>query len=201
MSVSQSNMKCKRSSTWIILSALLAGLFLMVFTDAGWTGPRGRGMHKGMHEGMQGGGRHERGGRALMQLESLTDEQREQIVELKAAAEKEKIRLQSEIKTLNVDLSVLMREENPNRNKLGKLAEQIAELRGELQKSRLMHRLDIHEILTDEQRDELKKMNREGRTHNKRHSRGRRGTGHRQGWCASPPPFQPEGSDAPQSED
>ncbi|MBU1699791.1 MAG: Spy/CpxP family protein refolding chaperone [Candidatus Eisenbacteria bacterium] len=179
--------------SWFVLSALLAGLILVLFTNAGWTGPRG---HR-----MQGEGLCESAGRGLMRLESLTDEQRDKIAALKASSEKERIQIQSEIETLKVDLQMLMREDKPNRSRVEDLAQRIAGFRGKLQAGRLMHRLDIREILTPAQREELKKMNQQGRQHRSmRHPGGKKDFGgHRRGW-SSPPSFQPQDSGTPESE-
>jgi Spy/CpxP family protein refolding chaperone len=118
------------------------------------------------------GGGLDHGG--LMRLESLTEEQMDKIADLHSAAEKEKIRLDAEISTLKVDLNALLREDAPSRARVQELARKIGELQGDLKAKRLMTHLDVKQVLTKEQIEELKAMRREHREMRRDHREVRR---------------------------
>lgn len=113
---------------------------------------RGGGFGKGMSRG------HGAGFGPMMaeQLE-LTDAQKEQLADMRAAHQKEMIRQRAEMKIARLELQELFRSD-ADRGQITSKVEQIGKLEIELDKARVAHRLDMRDILTPEQRDKLKDL-------------------------------------------
>lgn len=82
----------------------------------------------------------------------LTDEQREQMRNLRTQHQKEMIPLRADLKVLRVELRELMAT-GANESALNSKIDQIGKLRTEIQKKRMAHHLAMRNVLTEEQRD------------------------------------------------
>ena len=81
----------------------------------------------------------------------LTDEQMEDMREIRYNFEKTQIGLRAELKTSRLELRHLMMKENPNQGEIGKLVDKIADSQKKLLKQRVDKKLAMKEILTAEQ--------------------------------------------------
>ena len=93
----------------------------------------------------------------------LTDEQLAQIEKLCTEAEKAMIALRAKVDTLHVDMRNEMEKDNPDRDVVFKLHDEIHTLKGELGKLRLTLMLDIKDLLTPEQRAKCKELREQKR--------------------------------------
>jgi Spy/CpxP family protein refolding chaperone len=125
----------------------------------------------------------------VMKLESLTDEQREKILDLQTEARKEIIRKRAEVATLKVDLRALLRQDEPDMAEVEDLVRRIARIKGDIRAREIRLRLEIRKLLTPEQREELKEMRRECR----RGPQWRRGGPHGPGCGPGGPGCSPPG--------
>ena len=104
---------------------------------------------------------------------NLTDEQEKTMEDMRIKHQKELIPLQSQVKSKRLDFKQEMNADNPNQAKLESLVEDMGNIRTEIQKKRVAHRLAMRNILTKEQR-EIMDNNRRG-FRGKRGMRGQRG--------------------------
>jgi len=98
----------------------------------------------------------------------LTEKQEEQIHDLKIDFKKFQIEKKADLKLAQIELHELMKDEVEG-NKLDSAIEKVNKLRSELFKAKIKNRVEMHKLLTDEQKDQMKKriMHR-GRKHEKR---------------------------------
>ncbi len=82
----------------------------------------------------------------------FTKEQKDQMADLRSQHQKEMIPLRSELKLKRVELKDMLRDEASQSRINGKLDE-IGDLRTEISKLRMDHRLKMRDILTDEQKE------------------------------------------------
>ena len=120
----------------------------------------------------------------------LDEKTRAQVKDLVYESEKESIGLHARLKTARLELHRALDAEAPDRASVMKGAEQVGQLKIELQKHRFGLMLDVRRLLTAEQvrklksmRHELREQRRERRKHRRR---GRRG-----------PPESPQPPDPP----
>jgi Spy/CpxP family protein refolding chaperone len=93
----------------------------------------------------------------------LTDEQMEDMREVRYNFEKAQIGLRAELKTARLELRHLMMEENPNQSQISGLVDKIADTQKELLKQRVDKKLAMKDILTAEQFKKFMKMRGENR--------------------------------------
>ena len=103
---------------------------------------------------------------------SLTDEQKEKMRALRQEFRKERVRARADLRVQRMELTELMRAENPDRAAIARKLKENSEARNTQALATFDHRQAMRSILTPEQQDKIKEM-RKGR-------RGRRGIG-RQG--------------------
>ena len=98
--------------------------------------------------------------KSMMKLHTidLSDEQRNELENSKYELEKNTIKLKADIQLKNLDFQREMQSENLNRNKLMKLTEDISKLELKIKLLKLEHKLKIHNMLTPEQRMQLKQQ-------------------------------------------
>lgn len=106
----------------------------------------------------------------------LTEEQQAQLEEQKFAARKSAIETRSKLKLQRLELHKLMRADTPDESKIKSTVEEMGELKTELQLNRVQTKLNMHKILTPEQREKMQSLKREFRRHRgpefRQHRRG-----------------------------
>jgi len=99
---------------------------------------------------------------------NLSDQQQEQLQDMRLANQKEMIPLRADIKLLRLELQELI-SNDASRSEIDNKIDQISEARKAIQKKRVGHRLDMRQVLTPEQRKQWDKM---------KHHRGMKGEHH-----------------------
>ena len=132
----------------------------------------------------QHGSGHESGGK-MMKMLDLTEEQQANIQELRLAHKKEVLPLKAKLKTLESNLKLEMTAESFDEAQARKIVEEMGTLRMEMHMNRLLHKQDVRNMLTPEQRQKfdlhLLSAKGRGRGHGGPPSHGSRGRGMRQG--------------------
>jgi len=82
----------------------------------------------------------------------LTDDQQKQFATLSSALEKKNIALRSTIMSKRVDLRDLLRDDNPSKEKIEAVQNEIGKLESELKTNRTDFWFDVNTILTPEQK-------------------------------------------------
>jgi Spy/CpxP family protein refolding chaperone len=109
----------------------------------------------------QGYHKTEFGGHPKLQLQKrialldLNDAQSDKITSTRDKTKKEIIPIKSEIQLKRIDLKNELMAEQPNRNKIMKLTEEISDLQLKVKKAQIDEKLQIQSILTPEQREQL----------------------------------------------
>lgn len=85
-------------------------------------------------------------------IPDLTDEQKEQIKELKTDHLKATLPLKNQLQEKEARLQTVSTGDNVNMNDVNKTIDEIAAIKTKMAKSRAAHRQQIRKILTDEQR-------------------------------------------------
>ena len=143
----------------VMIAALLAGSALA--QPCGRMGPKG-------------------GGPALERIADeieLTDEQLEEIENIRYESELESVDMHAELKKEEIELRHLMDFEDFSRQEIMAQAEKVGEMKQELQLNKMDARLRSLEVLTDEQREKMKDLRRESTREGikKMHSDGGKG--------------------------
>ncbi|HEY6866059.1 MAG TPA: Spy/CpxP family protein refolding chaperone [Candidatus Eisenbacteria bacterium] len=113
--------------------------------DPGW----GRGAGG---PGMRGPGMERRMRRAdLLRELDLSKEQRDKIAELRDKQQRSTIRARADLQTARLDLRRLIRADKPDRAAIDRQIDRMAQIRSEMQKSRVAMMLDMRSVLTPEQ--------------------------------------------------
>jgi len=99
----------------------------------------------------------------------LTDQQVEQIQEIKLRHDREMIRLKADLKLARLDLKEIMMKAKIDEKAALSKQDNISKVKASIDKTRLQHKLDIRRILTEDQFKQLQKMRM------KHGPRGRRG--------------------------
>jgi Spy/CpxP family protein refolding chaperone len=123
-------------------------------------------------------GRHFQGAGRLLHLAGKLELSDEQIATIKDKMEKnglERIDRQAELKKAKLQLRHLKMNDASESEILAAI-DKVGKLQTEMRKQRFMHRSEIHNILTEEQQDKLKKLRNEFRCGD-RPGRGHRGLG------------------------
>jgi Spy/CpxP family protein refolding chaperone len=102
---------------------------------------------------------------------NLTEQQESQIAELRYELQLKMIDLNADLQKLELGLKDKVHTDNPDRNAIHKTIDKISAKKGEIQKFRLDHRLEIRSLLTEKQRatfDSMPMMMRPGKHHGKK---------------------------------
>jgi len=94
----------------------------------------------------------EKGERFLERIPDITDEQKEQIKDLKTDHMKEVLPLRNQIDEKQARMKTLSTAEKVDMAKINKTIEEIGELKITIAKKRAVHRQEIRNILTEDQR-------------------------------------------------
>ncbi|MCX7995477.1 MAG: periplasmic heavy metal sensor [candidate division WOR-3 bacterium] len=86
----------------------------------------------------------------------LSEQQKETIENIKFDTRKNVIPIKSQIELKRIELQKEMKSENPNKDRILKLSQEIHELEWQIKKLKIEERLKIHSILTPEQRAKMK---------------------------------------------
>ena len=104
---------------------------------------------------------HRQGPREMKQfppelLDDLSPEQKAKIDETRIEMRKNIIPIKAQIELKQIDLHKEMEADNPNKDRILKLSQEIHELEWQIKKLNIEERLKLHSILTPEQREKLK---------------------------------------------
>ncbi len=89
-------------------------------------------------------------------LDDLSPEQKASIEDVRIEMRKNIIPLKSQIELKQIDLHKEMKADNPNKDRILKLSQEIHDLEWQIKKLNIEERLKIHSILTPEQREKMK---------------------------------------------
>jgi Spy/CpxP family protein refolding chaperone len=150
--------------TALILALAIVGLSAKGFSEgAGEMGGRGHGM-KGMHgKGMRGMGMmgpQMPGGDFYQRFSddlNLTDQQVEKIEQLQTNFESSQLDKKQELERLMLDMKNQMKEDY-DRSKIESLYKKAIDLKTDLQLKAMNYKLDLVDVLTDEQREKMKEI-------------------------------------------
>ncbi len=130
----------------VMLFGLMLFLTSATVPEAGTNNFDGRNkraqFHRGMHKGMQHG----------MMFNNLSDEQKEQIKQLRVEQMKKTLPVRNELNEKRARLRTLTTGDNININDAGKVLAEIEELKTEQAKQNVRIGVEIRKILNDEQR-------------------------------------------------
>ncbi|MFC1492482.1 Spy/CpxP family protein refolding chaperone [candidate division KSB1 bacterium] len=159
-----------------ILIALMLTVSTTVFAQRGRQGAR------------QGAGRQvelTEEQKAVLEKAKLTDEQQEQIKALRTEAQKDRVRIQADLKIAKIELSELKGKENVSESAMKSQLEKIKSYEVDLQMENFKHQKAVNSLLTDEQkeaREQIRKFqkargnrSRIGRAVNRRQGQGAQG--------------------------
>ena len=107
----------------------------------------------------------------------LTEDQKEQIEELRISCQKDLLSLKNKLKVMDAELQEMVMAENPDSRAINKKIEGIGSIRTEIQKMQTSTRLKIRGLLTEKQRvlfDSRKSYGREHMYGRRDFQRGRR---------------------------
>ncbi|MBC8376475.1 MAG: periplasmic heavy metal sensor [FCB group bacterium] len=91
------------------------------------------------------------GKEGLLQELQLTDEQEDQMQNLRYSQEKSLIGLKADLKTAQLDLKKLKRADEPNKKKIHAQIERVGKHRIAIDKARADHHLEVRKVLTEDQ--------------------------------------------------
>lgn len=113
-----------------------------------------------------------RSGERMMAMLELSDEQAEKIEAIHLKASKSTLPLMSKMKIKEAELDELMVAEKPNRNAIIKKIQELESLKSEFKILNTLKRLDVRDLLTEEQRikfDHMRMSRGPGRPGMERH--------------------------------
>ena len=87
---------------------------------------------------------------------NLSENQRERIAEVRESHQRERIQSQADLKLARLELRKLMRAEDPDQDAIDDQIDRMSSIRAEMMKSRVGQRLEVREILTPEQLNQLR---------------------------------------------
>ncbi len=93
------------------------------------------------------------GGKQLHAELNLTTEQSDKIEALKLDFQKQQIDQRADVQKLHLEMKELMRADKPNRKAINSTLEKISGKQLVMKKMHVNHRLDVRELLTDEQKE------------------------------------------------
>jgi len=99
----------------------------------------------------------ERPGPRMTERLNLTDDQQAQFDKLSSSLMRKQIAVRSKIKTAQVDLRDLMREDTPDEQKIIAKQKEINTLQGDVKSNHIGFWFDVNKILTADQRKEWKR--------------------------------------------
>lgn len=177
-------------------------MFQGAMPGPGFGGPMGR---RGFRD-MEGGRIFELLQRPDVQKElGITEEQRNKLEDIAFNARKAAIQARSNLEVYRLELTRLMRADNPDRSAIDKKLQEVAQAEAALRRSMINSFLDTRNVLTKEQRDKVRegmqklirertqRMQQRGPGYGRFEWRGRRGQGNegREGAAPPPPPPRP----------
>jgi Spy/CpxP family protein refolding chaperone len=127
--------------------------------DEALEAPHGRGMGGG--HGM-GFGRGRMGAGMMLRDLDLSKEQRTRIRDIRDKQMRSAIRAQADMRIAQLDLTKLMRADNPDRRAIESQIEKIGGMRTAMQKSRIATMFEVRNVLTPEQREQLRESRDQG---------------------------------------
>jgi Spy/CpxP family protein refolding chaperone len=138
--------------------------------------PQGRGMGQG--HGRMGGPGFGCGqpplGRIFMLADELglNEEQRNQLKQMQVEFRMEMIDREAAVEKTEVQLRSLMMDKDAPESEVGRMIDDVARFRAEVQKLQYGHRKQMRSVLTDEQFEKLQKMREDRREHRMGKGRG-----------------------------
>jgi len=98
---------------------------------------------------------------------NLTEQQKQQLKDLRFQSSKEKIQRQADLKVARLEYRQLMSEDLPDRSQVMSKLDQISQLQSNLRKHQVDSRLSARELFTPEQRSKLRNIHRNMRLHHR----------------------------------
>jgi len=105
---------------------------------------------------------------------SLTDQQKGQMESMAFQHQKQMIPLRADLKLAKLELREIMATARVDEKAAISKNEKISSIKAEISKMKLLHKLEMRKILTEEQQAKLKDLKREHRRHNRAGGRGPR---------------------------
>jgi Spy/CpxP family protein refolding chaperone len=187
-----------KRTKWILLTMVLAGLLAVAGIvvaqemkekeEVDQPSAMGRGMGRmtgrpGMMMRMGRGPMMRRGGMPgrmnilgrLADKLDLSEEQRDEIKDILAAHQKDMIQQKADRELAEVELRELTMEDDPDLDAIEEQVKEIASLEARMRYSQIKAMVDARSVLTDEQKEELKKLQKDRPTRMMRRGAGRRG--------------------------
>lgn len=93
---------------------------------------------------------------ALSSELGLSAEQTQRVEEIRLKSERKAIKLNADLKLAQLDLRALLLKDYPDKGAIYKKVEEIGALRTRLEKNRIDTRLEVHNLLSPEQRKKLR---------------------------------------------
>ncbi|MEW5794906.1 MAG: Spy/CpxP family protein refolding chaperone [Candidatus Zixiibacteriota bacterium] len=156
--------------------------------------PQGRGMGQGPGQCCMGGGMH-RGGPmgdddhpgighliGLADELGLSEQQRDQLKKMQVEFRMQMIDREAEVEKAEIRLRTLMMDKNAPEAEVGRMIDDVARLRADVQKLKYGHHKQMRGVLTNEQFEKLQKMREERREERRGHGMGH-GMGQGMGPC------------------
>ena len=143
----------KRWTNTIVLMVVTAGLILIGVHVADAQPAGGKGMMPGNEPGFAMNRGH--GPMGLMGSPNLSDQQLEQMRDLKNEMQMSQIKMMQEQKELRDELLTLADDPDANRNRLGEIQKRMSDLHLQNEKERVSHEEKMQNVLTDEQWEEF----------------------------------------------
>lgn len=172
-------MKKKLSKAALILTPVIL-VCLALFVVAAPGGGQGRGTVKGKQQGSpwgKGSARGENIRERMAEKLELTDEQQEKIDEIRYEADLKKIDIRPSIEKARLELRRQMDKDDIDKNRVLDLTEDIGKWQTEIRKIDIAEKIDIHNILTPEQREKADKLKNRFRAFRRRQEAGEHGEG------------------------
>lgn len=94
----------------------------------------------------------------LIKKLGLTDEQQDKVQSIRMNAEKEKIKIEAELRIKQIDMQEQMEKKSVNEKEISKLIDAISDLQKKMLENRIKTMLALKKILTPEQQEKLKKF-------------------------------------------
>jgi Spy/CpxP family protein refolding chaperone len=121
---------------------------------------------QGKHQGMRMGGHHGKAGiRGILAMGdkiNLTDQQRDKLEKMMTKFQLQHVDEKAALQKARINLQTLKRDE-AGQSAINAAIDKVAALRADMQKAKYAHQQEVQSVLTDEQKDQLKKMRQEFR--------------------------------------
>lgn len=146
-----------------LATLILTGLFLLTVGTS--MAQKGAGMMERKMDRSETPGFHQQ----YMMIPDLTEEQKEQIKELRVDQMKKMTQLRNQLTEKRAALSTLQTQDNPNMEEINTTIEEMGQIRISMHKEQAAHHQEIRKLLTEEQKAyfDAHRMKKRGNHRNK----------------------------------